>query len=80
VCKSNNCLKSKPYIPQEMLKQNFLAANSVYVCTEHKDEVVDEYFDLLDPIFATIAECEAGRNIDGLLRGPVCDSGFKRLN
>ena len=78
--KSNNWLKYKTYITQEMLKQNFLAANSVYVCTEHKDEVVDEYFDLLDPIFATIAGCEAGRNIDGLLRGPVCHSGFKRLN
>ena len=78
--KSNNWLKYKTYITQEMLKRNFLAANSVYVCTEHKDEVVDEYFDLLDPIFATIAGCEAGRNIDGLLRGPVCHSGFKRLN
>lgn len=77
---SKNWLEYKTYITQKMLEHNFLAANSVYVCTEHKAEVINEYFDLLDPIFATIADREAGRSIDDLLNGPVCHGGFKRIN
>ena len=42
--------------------------------------LVEQYFDNLDPIFALIAECENGREVDDLLEGPVCHAGFKRLN
>ena len=73
-------LKYKTLITQEMLKKGYLATTSVYVCTEHTPEVVDAYFEELDPIFALIAECESGRSVDDLLEGPVCHSGFKRLN
>ena len=74
-----NWLKYKTVITQEMLKRSFLAANSVYVCTEHTISIIDEYFEKLDPIFVTISECENGRNIDELLDGPVCHAGFRRL-
>ena len=62
-----------------MLKRSFLAANSVYVCTDHTISIIDEYFEKFDPIFVTISECENGRNIDELLDGPVCHAGFRRL-
>ena len=75
-----NWLKYKTLITQEMLKKNYLASNSVYVCTEHRSEIIDEYFELVEPIFNTINQCENGRNVDDLLDGPVCHSGFKRLN
>jgi glutamate-1-semialdehyde 2,1-aminomutase len=42
--------------------------------------VLDGYFAELDPIFATIKECEEGRDVMSLLKGPVCHVGFKRLN
>jgi len=77
---SKNSLKYKTYITQEMLKNKFLASNSVYVCTEHTDEIIENYFELLQPIFKVISECEDGKDIDGLLESPVCHSGFKRLN
>jgi glutamate-1-semialdehyde 2,1-aminomutase len=73
-------LKYKTLITQEMLKKGWLAATSVYVCTEHTAAVVDEYFAALDPLFALIKECESGRAVDELLEGPVCHAGFKRLN
>ena len=73
-------LKYKTLITQEMLKRGFLAANSVYVCTEHTDGIIDDYFEHLEPVFASISKCENGGNVDGLLNGPVCHSGFKRLN
>lgn len=77
---SENSLAYKTLITQEMLKKGYLASNCVYVCIEHKQDIVDEYFEKLDPIFATISECENGRDIMKLLDGPVCHSGFKRLN
>jgi len=78
--KSPDALAYKTLITQEMLKKGYLATNSVYACTEHKQELVDGYFAELDPIFAIIRECEEGLDVNTLLEGPVCHSGFKRLN
>lgn len=78
---SPDWLKYKTFITQEMLKRGFLASNSVYVCTAHTPEILDNYFKELNNLFATIAQCENGvQNIDDLLEGPVCHGGFKRLN
>ena len=77
---SPNALAYKTLITQEMLKKGYLAANSVYVCTEHKQEVVDGYFAELDSIFLIIKECEEGLDVSTLLEGPLCHSGFTRLN
>ncbi len=77
---SPNALAYKTLISQEMLAKGYLAGNSVYVCTDHTSEVLDSYFDALDPIFALIRECEDGRDVMGLLHGPVCHGGFTRLN
>ena len=73
-------MEYKTFITQEMLIKGYLAATSVYVCTEHTQDIIDGYFDSLDPLFGIIAECEAGRDITTLLKNPVCHSGFKRLN
>ena len=78
--RSQNALAYKTLITQEMLAKNFLASNSVYVCTEHTAPIVDAYFEALDPIFSVIRECEDGRDIMSLLKGPICHGGFKRLN
>jgi glutamate-1-semialdehyde 2,1-aminomutase len=78
--KSENALAYKTLITQEMLAKGYLASNSVYVCTEHTKEIVAGYFDALDPLFATIKECEEGRDVMSLLKGPICHGGFKRLN
>jgi glutamate-1-semialdehyde 2,1-aminomutase len=77
---SPNALAYKTLITQEMLAKGFLAGTSVYVCTEHTPQVVEDYFYALEPIFRLIKECEDGRNVMKLLRGPVCHAGFKRLN
>mgnify|MGYP000079471324 CR=1 FL=1 len=77
---SSNALSYKTLVTQEMLKKGYLAANSVYACTEHTQELVDGYFAELDPIFAIIKECEEGLDVNTLLEGPLCHSGFKRLN
>jgi len=77
---SPNALAYKTLITQEMLAKGYLAGTSVYVCTEHTPEVVASFFEALDPVFALVKECDDGRNVMSLLKGPVCHGGFKRLN
>lgn len=78
---SSNNLVYKTYITQEMLKKNFLASNTIYVCTEHTSKILDDYFSNLEEIFAEIVKFENGeKDINKSLVGPVCHGGFKRLN
>ncbi|MDA7897674.1 aminotransferase class III-fold pyridoxal phosphate-dependent enzyme [Akkermansiaceae bacterium] len=78
---SPNWLKYKTFITQEMLKRDYLAGSSVYLCIEHTDSVIDNYLNELNPIMKVIRSYEeTGRDIGELLEGPVCHSSFKRLN
>ena len=77
---SPQSLAYKTLITQEMLLKGYLAGNSVYACIEHTPKVVADFFEALEPIFALIKECEEGRDVLSLLKGPVCHGGFKRLN
>ncbi len=81
VIQSDNWLKYKTYITQEMLKSDILASNVIYICTEHGQQEIDNYFQILEPIFKVIASCEENHLvIDLLLDGPICHDGFERLN
>jgi glutamate-1-semialdehyde 2,1-aminomutase len=78
---SDSALAYKTLAAQEMLKKGFLATTNFYACTEHTDDKFESYFNALDEVFATIGKCENGDNdINNLLEGPICHSGFKRLN
>ncbi|MGB1211528.1 MAG: aminotransferase class III-fold pyridoxal phosphate-dependent enzyme [Lacinutrix venerupis] len=78
---SKNALKYKTFVTQEMLKKGFLASTNFYSSTAHKQEHLESYFNALDEVFSVINKCENEvLNIDNLLEGPVCHSGFKRLN
>ena len=78
--KSKNSQKYKTFITQEMLKKKILATNSIYLSIKHTDQVLKKYFENLKKIFATIGECEEGRNIDELLENPISENTFRRLN
>jgi glutamate-1-semialdehyde 2,1-aminomutase len=78
--RSDNALNYKTLITQEMLKKGYLAATSCYTSLAHSSDVIEGYLEVLDDIFSLIADCEAGRSVDDLLEGPVCHSGFRRLN
>lgn len=78
---SENAAAYKTFITQEMLKKGFLASTHFYACTEHKDEHLAVYFETLHDIYKIISKCESqAMDIYSLLDGPVCHSGFKRLN
>lgn len=78
---SVNSLEYKTLVAQEMLKKGFLASTIFYACTEHTDKIIELYFNELDLVFKLIKSCEEGKiDIKKILEGPVCHSGFKRLN
>lgn len=78
---SDNALAYKTFITQEMLKKGFLASTNFYACTEHTQDLFEAYFNALDGVYSVIAKCEKGElAIIDLLEGPICHSGFKRLN
>lgn len=79
--KSEQALAYKTLVTQEMLKKNILASTNFYASIAHKDEFIDRYFDELDKVFSIIKKCEDQElKIESLLEGPICHSGFKRLN
>jgi glutamate-1-semialdehyde 2,1-aminomutase len=73
-------LAYKTLITQEMLAKGYLAGNSVYVSTAHTPEILQGYSDALSSVFKIIQECLEGREINCLLKGPICHSEFRRLN
>ncbi len=77
---SKNWNKYKTFITQEMLKQNILASNLVYVCIDHTDDIVEEYLHHLDSIFERINTFEHGDDVDNYLDGAEAHVGFRRLN
>jgi len=77
---SENALAYKTLLTQEFLKRGYLAGTIFYACSAHELDKFDEYSEILDSTFKTIAECENGRDVYQLLEGPMCHAGFKRLN
>ena len=75
----SNALAYKTLITQEMLSKGYLAGNSVYVCTEHTPDILEGYFSALKTVFKLIRQCEDGRDVLSLLKGPVCHAEFRRL-
>ncbi|MDA7710657.1 aminotransferase class III-fold pyridoxal phosphate-dependent enzyme [Flavobacteriaceae bacterium] len=78
---SDNELEYKTFITQEMLKKGYLASTNFYASIAHNSENLNDYFEALNDIYFKISECEKKNiRIYDLLDGPVCHSGFKRLN
>lgn len=76
-----DALKYKTLLTQEMLKKGFLASTNFYASVAHEDKYFDSYFNALNEVYKIISDCAKElKNVDQLLEGPVCHSGFKRLN
>ncbi len=77
----NNFLPYKTFITQEMLKRGYLASNAFYTSMAHDEKIVDDYLQNLDEVFAVIGTTiRENKSIEKYLEGPVCQSGFQRLN
>ncbi len=78
---SKDWLKYKTFITQEMLKKRMLCSNALFMSVKHEEKILDEYLNNLDEIFNKISKFEKNLlDVDKFLDGPVCHTGFKRLN
>lgn len=73
-------LIAKTVYTQEMLKKGFLASTAFYASMAHTPELVSRYLEATDAVFGMIAAGVKSGKLEQLLEGPVCQSGFKRLN
>ncbi|MDC0580890.1 aminotransferase class III-fold pyridoxal phosphate-dependent enzyme [Amylibacter sp.] len=77
---SENALAYKTLITQEFLKHGYLAGTILYASNAHDISEFEEYAEILNEVFSLISDCENGRDVSHLLDGPICNTGFKRLN
>ena len=70
----------RTYVTQEMLARGFLSTPLVYVSITHTPRLIERYFEALEETIASLRLlCDKGE-VEEKLLGPVCHSGFKRLN
>ena len=70
----------KTLFTQEMLDRGHLAINSFYCSFAHTEDIVQKYLDAVEEVFFIIKKSIDENNSGKLLKGTVCQSGFKRLN
>ncbi len=76
-----NHLKYKTFISQEMLKNNILATNMIFLTTKHDKKKINKYLKILNIVFNKISFIEKNKlNINNFIEGPICHNTFKRLN
>jgi glutamate-1-semialdehyde aminotransferase len=75
-----NPLALKTLFTQEMLERGYLAVNGFYSCYAHTDSIVQKYLANVEEVFALLKKSIEENTTLRLLKGPVCQSGFKRLN
>lgn len=69
----------KTLFTQEMLTKGFLATTSFYPSYAHKQQHIKKYICAVDQTFKIIKQSLKEGNPKTYLKGPECQSGFKRL-
>ena len=70
----------KTALTQLMLDKGFLATPLMYVSVSHTSDIIDSYREVLGECLQLLGEANRKGNVESLLKGRVCNSGFKRLN
>ena len=76
-----DALVYKTFFTQEMLKRGYIASNAFYTSYAHSTEVIDEYIRNVGDVFAEISSMQVkNKSVEAALDGPICHTGFGRLN
>lgn len=76
--KKNN-LYCKTYLTQEMLENNILATNAIYISIEHKLKYIRKYLNILEKVFFIISSKKSNEDIRKLIHGKICKSDFRSI-
>jgi glutamate-1-semialdehyde aminotransferase len=77
---TEQALAVKTLYTQEMLKRGVLASNVIYISLAHTNEMRQTFIKAFTEVVALLKEAIDGNKVESLLEGPVCHSGFQRLN
>jgi glutamate-1-semialdehyde aminotransferase len=77
--RDKNFLVLKTLFTQYMLNEGFLATTAFYSSFAHKAKYIAKYLDASDRAFYFIRKAVKSGNPRKFLKGPVCQTGFKRL-
>ncbi|GFI12423.1 3-aminobutyryl-CoA aminotransferase [Lachnospiraceae bacterium] len=71
----------KTFFVQEMLKRGYIASNAFYTTYAHSEEIIKEYLQHVDEVFGMLEKINSrNEKVESYLEGPICHSGFGRLN
>ncbi|MCF2859365.1 aminotransferase class III-fold pyridoxal phosphate-dependent enzyme [Pseudoalteromonas sp. SMS1] len=73
-------LALKTLYTQEMLKRGVLAANVIYVSMGHTLAHCETFLNAFEEVIGVLKQAQDKGDVLDLLDGPVCHSGFQRLN
>lgn len=74
-------LACKTYFTQEMMGRGYLAYTGFYASLAHTEEIVEDYLSACGDVFQQIAALlKKGDPVCDFVKGPICHSGFQRLN
>ena len=68
--------KRKTFLTQEMLKNNILATNMIYITIFHDKDHIKKYAKVLDKVFSDISR----NKINSILKSKVCFKPINRIN
>lgn len=77
--KEENPLAVKTFFTQEMLKRGYLASTLIYISYSHKKKTIDSFINVAGEVIEKTVKSIKKGDIQNMLEGPVCHSGFKRL-
>ena len=75
-----NTLEIKTLFIQEMLKKGYLCTLALYMTYSHNKEIIDTYLNEIHNFIIKYKKDIENNNIKQYLEGPVCHSGFQRVN
>lgn len=78
--KADNPLVLKTLFTQLMLEKGYLATNAFYASFVHSKKIVDGYLERAGEAMAFVAKTIKNKDSEKHLKGPVCQTGFRRLN
>ena len=73
-------LINKTFLTKYMLNLGFLSSNLFYACTEHKNEILNEYFEKLNSCFQELSKLSKEEKIRFIGKDCISHSGFSRVN
>lgn len=78
---NDQTMECKTYFTQEMLKKGYLTYTGYYASLAHTEQIVEDYLTACGQVFQMIAELlKNGESVAEHINGPICHTGFQRLN